>query len=349
MALARRFVAILIASLVALAVVGAVPTIVQAQSAQEKKELSRARAQFQRGIELEQAGNWAGALELFRQVGEFKMTPQVRFHIALCEENLGKLVAAMGGYALALADADEVGVSFKAEVEQRIEDLKARIPKITIERGAGALAARIEFDGVSLGESKIGVPNPVDPGPHLIEARLSGYHPFSETVIVAEEQNKTVTIAMKKIEEPKEPAAATPTSSPKADRGVPEERSLLAPIIVGSVGVAALAAGGTFYLLRENEVADLQELCGGTDCSRLTGEQLRIASDKKDTMQSYNLLSQVSFGLGVAAIGGAVALYFLTGPDEAPKAKETTAHQRTLQVTPLLGANAAGMLVHGAF
>src|SRR5690606_28697159 len=91
-------------------------------AAQTAEELSEARAAFQRGIELEQAKNWAGALKQFREVGQVKMTPQVRYHIALCEENLGKLVAALGGYELALADAESVGdgVSFKQEVEASI-------------------------------------------------------------------------------------------------------------------------------------------------------------------------------------------------------------------------------------
>src|SRR3978361_2048802 len=77
--------------------------------AQDKKELSKARAQFQRAIELEQAGNYTTALETFRSVGEVRMTPQVRFHIATCEEKLGRLVTALGGYQLAFADADSVG------------------------------------------------------------------------------------------------------------------------------------------------------------------------------------------------------------------------------------------------
>jgi hypothetical protein len=80
--------------------------------AQDADELKRARAQFQQATELEQAGNWAAALQQFREVGQVRMTPQVRFHIAVCEEKLGRLVAALGGYELALAEADAVGPDF---------------------------------------------------------------------------------------------------------------------------------------------------------------------------------------------------------------------------------------------
>src|SRR5690348_10054221 len=89
-------------------------------------ELKRARAQFQRGIELEQASNWSEAIQQFREVGQVRMTPHVRFHIAFCEEGLGRLVTALGGYELALSEADQVGPDFKGEVETAIKNLKDR-------------------------------------------------------------------------------------------------------------------------------------------------------------------------------------------------------------------------------
>src|SRR3954465_10678635 len=104
-------------------------------------DLRKARSQFQRGIELEQASNWSEAISQFREVGAVRMTPQVRFHIAYCEEGLGRLVTALGGYELALGEADQVGPDFKNEVQSAIDRLRARIPKLLIERGPGADAA----------------------------------------------------------------------------------------------------------------------------------------------------------------------------------------------------------------
>src|SRR4030095_11314931 len=77
--------------------------------ADDKQELARARAQFQQATELEQAGNFAAAVQAFREVGQVRMTPQVRFHIAVCEEKLGRWVAALGSFELALQGAENVG------------------------------------------------------------------------------------------------------------------------------------------------------------------------------------------------------------------------------------------------
>src|SRR5262245_42744549 len=77
------------------------PARAQSQQATQKEDLKRARERFAQAIALQTAGDWAGALALFKEVLAVKPTPQVRFNIALCEEKLGRLVAAMGDYELA--------------------------------------------------------------------------------------------------------------------------------------------------------------------------------------------------------------------------------------------------------
>ena len=101
---ARSFKHSVLALLFGLAV-HAIPSPTQAQEVDEEV-IAEARANFQRAIELEHVGNWSEAMKLFRKVGTVKMTPQVRYHIASCEENLGHLVVALGGYELALAQAE---------------------------------------------------------------------------------------------------------------------------------------------------------------------------------------------------------------------------------------------------
>src|SRR6187549_824707 len=187
-------------------------------AAQDKKELSRARVQFQRAIELEQAGNYSTALEQFRDVGQVRMTPQVRFHIASCEEKLGRLVTALGGYQLAFADADSVGEDFKAEVDAAVTRLQASIPKLLIQRGGGAEAAEIQLDGVALGASSIGIPVPLDPGPHSVSAKAPSALPFSPTVTIAENEQKTVDVTLSPLPQEAPPAAGGSAPAP-ADKG----------------------------------------------------------------------------------------------------------------------------------
>jgi hypothetical protein len=304
------------------------------------KELSKARAKFQQATELEHAGQYAQALELFREVGQIRMTPQVRFHIAFCEEKLGRMVAALGGYQLAEAEASEVGnASFEKEVRARIEDLKGRIPKIVIRRGKGAAAAKIELDGVTLGESSIGIEIPMDPGGHAIDAKAPGHEPFSITVEIAESDKKEVEVVLKKIEQPaggggggSGPDGSGPVTADKPPSKVP-------PLVVGGVGVAALAAAGVFFYLRQDALGKLEDACAGGSCPPDRKDELQ---GTYDDLKTYNMLTQISAGVGVVCIG--VGLTWLVLQKEAPK--ERTGR---LQLAPVAPGAQAGMSVLGRF
>src|SRR5829696_6446209 len=69
--------------------------------------LDKAREQFRKALSLEVAGNYEAALSMFKEVALIKSTPQVRFHIATCEEKMGDWVQAIGSYRLALHEAQQ--------------------------------------------------------------------------------------------------------------------------------------------------------------------------------------------------------------------------------------------------
>jgi len=322
--------------------------------AQTADELSEARAAFQRGIELEQAKNWAGALKQFRQVGQVKMTPQVRYHIALCEENLGKLVAALGGYELALADAETVGdgVSFKQEVEASVNDLRARIPKVIIRRGTGAEAAAIELDGVALGESSVGVEVPLDPGPHSLVATAPGHVKYSETLEVAEEETRTVTIDMKPLpsEPPPDISGGTPDDTGVKDDG--GKKYGFYPYVLMGVGGAALITSGVLFVIRSRDLSDLKDKCTRVDDSNyscpptLSDSERSDLRSKADRVQTLDTVAPVMLGVGVVAAGVGGTLFYLDHRNAQQQARAT---KRVRWVATAPGADVAGFSVVGQF
>jgi hypothetical protein len=279
-------------------------------AAQDKKELSKARAQFQRAIELEQAGNYSTALEQFRDVGQVRMTPQVRFHIASCEEKLGRLVTALGGYQLAYADADGVGEDFKAEVDAAVTRLQATIPKLVIQRGPGAEAAEIQLDGVALGASSVGVPVPLDPGPHSVSAKAPGALPFSQTVTILENEQKTVDVALTP-----EPQEARPSPGVAAGGSAEKSNPRLIPYVIGGVGIASLIGSGVLFALRQSTLSDLEAQCGPNRDACPSS----AASDYSN-LKLYNVTSQVALGVGVACVGTSVTMLLLQRKHAAPAA-----------------------------
>lgn len=295
-------------------------------AAQDAKELARARATFQQATELEQAGNWSAAVQKFREVGQVRMTPQVRFHIALCEDKLGRLVAALGGYELALADADTVGPDFRAEVEGNVNRLRERIPKLVIQRGAGAEAAVIELDGVSVGDSSVGVDVPQDPGPHAVTARAPNFQPFEATVALAEGERKIVEIVMM-------PATPEPTPPQPLGPAAPPPRKVnLVPFIVGGAGAATLLVSGVFFALRQSTLSGLEDSCMGLQCQ----PSERGAYSR---LKTYHYASLVTLGVGVAAVGTGAALYVL----DLRKQKREQQQHAAFVVVPSVSPEFAGV------
>jgi hypothetical protein len=281
-----------------------------AQDNADKKELSKARALFQRAIELEQAGNYTAALEQFREVGQVRMTPQVRFHIATCEEKLGRLVTALGGYQLAFADADSVGDDFKGEVERAVTRLEASIPKLVIARGSGAEAAEIQLDGVALGASSVGVPVPLDPGPHAVTAKAPGFLSFNKTVSIGENEQKQVDILLTpEPQEPRVPLAAGPGGASEGEK--PNKK--LVPYVIGGVGVASLIGSGVLFALRQSTLSDLEKKCG-PDRNQCPSS----AAGEVSNLGLYNVTAQIALGVGVLGVGTAVTLLVLQGKRASP-------------------------------
>jgi len=310
----RRFAPLLVAFAFATAV-GAAPRVAHAEGP-TPAELKKARSQFQRGIELEQASNWSEALQQFREVGGVRMTPQVRFHIAYCEEGLGRLVTALGGYELAQNEADQVGSDFKNEVETAVTSLRARIPKLFIERGAGADAAAVQLDGVDLGASSVGVEVPLDPGPHAVTAAAPGFINFNATVELKEREVTRVTLELQP-----EPTPPPDTQGQKVvviKEQAPVNRTI--PYVVGGVGVASLVGSGVFFALRQATSAELDK-----DCP-IHSQCPESNKPTYNRLKTYNVLTIVTAVVGVACVGTAAAL-ILTEKKKAPA-------QAGLLVTP---------------
>ena len=220
--------------------------------------MKRAREQFGQALALQTAGDWAGALALLKDVAAVKSTPQVRFNMALCEEKLGKLVAALGDYELAAADARaEKADQVAEEVEGRLESLRQRIPKITVKRGSGAEAASVAVDGVSVGDQVIGTPMPTDPGPHTVEGQGARLQAVPQVACaLAEQQSETVEIVL----EPEPVPAAVGGGAGGAVRRGPG-RSPVYGYVIGGIGIASLGASGVFFGLRAGKISDLDKVC----------------------------------------------------------------------------------------
>jgi hypothetical protein len=294
-------------------------------------DLAAARQLFGEGKDLEKQNAWADALDKFKKVAEVKMTPQVRFHMALCEENLGRLVSALNGFDLASEEARRAG-SVAAEVAAnapaRAEALRKRVPVLKISVEGHVDRSHILLDGSAVTPALLGTEIPVDPGAHLVEVQLDGKITDHKKVTLAERGSETVELT---IDEGPAPVG----DQPKTQDAAGSSGSRAPAIVAGAVGVVALGTAGVFWVLRGNTISQVQETCRAGNVACDPSLESVANSGKTD-----GVVAMVSAGVGLAGLATGGILWFALAPS-----KPSAAPQRSVTVTPTVG----GLQVAGTF
>jgi hypothetical protein len=327
-------------------------------TAQSKEELDKARATFLEGVTLAAANNCAAALGKYQAVAKVKMTAQVAFNMAECQERLGKLVTALGSYRLAaslIADSKPSEVS--TQVGDRITSLEARVPRLILERTEQT--ARVELDGVEIGSSQFGQENFVDPGTHTVSGKLGETEVWRETVVLAEKETKTLTVKIDLAKfKPPATATATATAAPTVTAPVPtaEPRSKVPGFVVGGAGVLSLGIGFALMGASLGTASELEKLC---DANKVCPASEEAKYNTGRTMAGVSTGLLIAGAVGIAT--GVVLLVRASGSDKPQPTGSTsgaTSHHRFVApravptevgVAVTGGAGSGGLSVVGRF
>lgn len=274
------------------------------------------------------AGKVHEACDAYAASDKLEPNVDVELGLAKCYEQDGKIVSAAKLYKQ-LADKDRNAARRKTSADKAMK-LEKRAPKL---RFAVAKTEGLELwvDGVKA-ESTDEVL--VDVGPHEVIAKAPGLEGHASAPIDKEGQIVDVVLRLKAIEPPPEPAPApapmpppTPATDPApvqpmAAPAQPRPDDLTESndhrrrngLVVGGVGVAALAAGVVFFELGQGKFDDEHQLCPNSMCANNT--DLANANDLLDRGHLYRGLS-IGMGVGgVALIGGGLYL-LLTHHEES--------------------------------
>ncbi|MDI1476045.1 hypothetical protein [Polyangium sp. y55x31] len=297
------------------------PTRVWANESPTAAELKEAREQFTRGRKLEDEGKFADALALFQAVGQVKMTPQVRFHIALCLEHIGKLVDALETFRMAAREATSTAPNVVTEANQHIDALEKRVPTLTVVVAKGRPGDEISVDGRKV---TAGSALRVDPGGYTVTLRRDGAVASEERVTL--EEGKSLRVAL----------AATPGGEAG---GGPVPSSLQRTLGWTAIGVSAasLVTMGVFIGLRADRLSKVEAACPTlTNCDPSVAP---IANEGA----TYATLVNVFAGLsGATAIAGVALL--LTAPTPAAGAPRAG-----LRLNPVFAPGVGFLSVEGRF
>lgn len=295
--------------------------IVPAHEARGQDDVNELKTRFKEALALENEGKWDEALGLFIAIAEKRRSPQVVFHIGLCQEQTGRLKSALDSFeeALRLANADPKAAPEVIEnAPPHVEELKRRVPRIVLTVGDEPRTVIIDGKELPLVTEEIEIA--VDPGTHRITARDDdGKVVPLRTVEAREGESVRVDVSKKRRKE------APPPPPPKVETRV-EPGNLVPGFVVGGVGVASLVASGVFLGLRQAAIGEVRDGCSNGDSG--CDPALRDVAERG---QTYEYASIGTAAAGAVAVGVGLALVFTIGQD---RVVTTPTKQSSLSLTP---------------
>lgn len=279
-------------------------------------QIEAARRLYQQALEDEKRGDYRQAIEKLQRAGTVKVTAASRYHLGLCEEKLGHLVAALAHYQAAEQQAQAEGKKEVAElVREPLGRLTEKVPRLTL-RVARPEPPGFELllDGKPLAQGLYGLEVRVDVGPHPIEARAPGYTSFVVTHDAREGGNTSIDVRLDKqpvVGAPTSPAAAPQTGTgsvaapaagaTKADRQTePTSRRGPSGASIAAFGGAAVLTGfGIISFVRAGALRDQ----GRDVCALRTSE----CTDLRGPVRTWDALALGSWvGAGAAVLTGVI-------------------------------------------
>ena len=278
--------------------------------AQSATEVSLAETLYRQARELGAAGNYAEACPKFAESYRLDPATGTLLNLASCHESQGKIATAWLEYSDALAisrrDHRQSRVKF---AEERISLIEPKLSRLTLvlAPGVDGSALELSLDGGQIGPAALGVPTPVDPGKHVVEAKAPGKKPWTGSVDIGETADaQTVTIPALENEPIAVPVAVAPPPAPVAVPLAPAVAPAPARDVATArpVPVSVYVAGGATVAL-----AVAASVTGGVYLDRRASYQSSGRAEGEH--DSIRTLGIVNLALWLGAGGGAVITGYL--------------------------------------
>lgn len=144
-----------------------------AQSPPGDDARARARERFRVGVDAYTRGDYAAALEAFREAYRLAPHPSVLVNIANCHLQLHQPAEALTNFERFVAESPSVPAAQRREIERQITVLRAQVAQVRIRVAPETVSdARITIDGQSVASNDS---IRVNPGRHTVEVSATGF------------------------------------------------------------------------------------------------------------------------------------------------------------------------------
>ena len=311
-----------------------------------------ARVLFAQARKLAAGGNYAEACPKFED--SYRLDPGIgtSFNLADCWEHLGRTASAWGRFLDVAAATKGAGQPERERVARaRAAALEPRLARLAIQVMSPVTGLVVLRDDVRVDAPSWGLPIPVDPGRHKLEATAAGKRRWTAQVEVPDLPT-TASVVVPALDDapalaarPTGPgtnangaAAKSPDSTLVAHRD--ERRRWSRPVVVlGAIAGVALATGGAFGVKFEIDNDDAKSICPtNMNCSaQVRSDHATLVNQVHDDLT----IELVSIGVGGTALLAAGYLWWRDRRHPAP-------HAEALSIAPFeLGV--AGIALRGTW
>jgi len=294
----------------------------------------RAKSTFQEGLTLLDAKKHEAACIKFRESLAAEPSVGAMLNVAMCSTREKKLAQAQDEYRALLVLNEATGDAERrknvdARAREAMRSLGPRVPTLELSISPAPEALAIELDGKPFERTRLGTPQPVDPGEHFIKITAQGFTPLEKRVTLRESERQVHQLSLT-------PIIQTGGLAEK-DRA---ERAL-AGWLTGGVGLAALALGGSLIGVASMHASEIESLCGdGAEppvCRPVSNAS--AATDLSSEGRALEIGGWVSIGVGAALTAtGVVLIVTSLEPSSEPSAT----------IAPF-GPGGPGVTVSGSF
>jgi hypothetical protein len=301
---------------------------------------------FREGIRLRDDGDFAAACPKFADSFAQDPAPGTLVNLGDCEVRIGKLMAAIEHYKLAVSGFPK-GDKRRELVAQKATAVEPKLAHLTV-RVAPTVPdnARITRGGAPFERNSGGVAITVDPGKITLVVSANARQDATYDVELAEGQSKEVVVdigapaVVSAPATPRGPASDRPTPDrPASDKASSATSGSARPLrtagfIVGGVGIVGLGVGAVTGILATAKASTVRDHC---DTTTYVCDSQGV--DAAHSGNTFATVSTVTLIAGGALLAGGAAMIYLGG-----KKKESS-----VAIVPAFGPAGGSATLVGRF
>jgi hypothetical protein len=309
-------------------------------------DMETARDLFKEAKKLRDAGDLKGALEKFKAAHALAGTPITGVELGKTYAANGQLVEARETFLEVVrmppaAKESDNAKAARAEAAKLEAEIAARIPSITVKLSGvpDGATATVTIDGAVIPAAAIGQPRKVNPGKHVIAAKIGDGNASTIEVTVAEKETKDAPLT---VEAPTTTTSTTATtsgttstattsattSSTATPTPATSEGTHLSPWFWVGVALtgAGVVTGAITGLVSTSKASSVKSQCNDVHCPP-------TAQSDIDGAKATGTISTISFV--VAGVGAGVAIVaFVTGSSSGGENKVSASPRVNFAIGP---------------